>query len=150
MILNWGLSFSAGSARKRESLPLGIRHQFIGITMPSKYSKLRTSAAKKQQHRCYYCNAPMWSKDSSSFVQKHRLTKNQANRFQCTAEHLDARCDGGQDIQSNIVAACRSCNQGRHQRKEDMTPAEYLSLVAQRIKKGKWHPNGLSRLSVSK
>lgn len=60
MILNWGLGFSAGSARKRESLPLGIRHQFIGIAMPIKNANRTTPAQLHYKHVSYETLAASW------------------------------------------------------------------------------------------
>lgn len=139
VILNWELNQKVSSVRKRESLPPGMRHQFIGITMPSKYSKFRTSAAKKQQYRCYYCNAPMWTKNLKKYARKHKVSLDQAELFQCTAEHLVARCDGGEDSRTNIVAACKFCNHGRHRRQDAQSPIEHMAFVKERVFMGVWH-----------
>jgi len=39
-----------------------------------------------------------------------------------TAEHLEARCEGGADSTDNIVAACRFCNGRRHRAKVARNP----------------------------
>lgn len=56
---------------------------------------LRRAACREQGGLCYYCLLPM--------------------RSDVTAEHLQARCDGGKDTRENIVAAHRLCNSRRHQ-----------------------------------
>ena len=63
--------------------------------MSSKFSKQRLAAFKKQFGRCYYCGSPMWQDNPKEFAIKHVISKPEATRFQCTAEHLLARCDGG-------------------------------------------------------
>jgi len=55
---------------------------------------LRRRACREQGGRCFYCLRPMGRN--------------------VTAEHLVARMDGGKDTASNIVAACRRCNEARH------------------------------------
>lgn len=79
--------------------------------MSSKYSKQRLAAFKNQVGRCFYCGSPMWKGNPEKFASQHNITKKYATRFQCTAEHLVARCDGGKNQKSNIVAACNFCNQ---------------------------------------
>lgn len=61
-----------------------------------KLKYLRGVAANKQRNKCYYCKI--------SFTQENPPT----------AEHLKPRSEGGKDSFSNIVAACASCNHGRH------------------------------------
>lgn len=56
----------------------------------------------------------MWESDPESFARHHGISSATAKRFQCTAEHLVARQDGGKDTAANIVAACAYCNHGRH------------------------------------
>jgi hypothetical protein len=62
-----------------------------------------------------------------------------ASRLRCTAEHLQARCDGGGDVAGNIVAACMLCNRARHQRKKPPPPEAYLADVRRRVGRGAWH-----------
>ncbi|WP_353621693.1 HNH endonuclease [Sphaerotilus uruguayifluvii] len=59
--------------------------------------------------------------------------------LRCTAEHLIARCDGGRDEATNIVAACERCNHTRHQRKHPPVPEVYRADVRKRIARGGWH-----------
>lgn len=99
----------------------------------------RFSAFDRQGGRCYYCGFQMWFDSLEAFAQLHGLTLRHARHFQCTAEHLVARQDGGRDSQSNIAAACLLCNQRRHKRKDAPEPQEYKYLVQKRLSKGGWH-----------
>jgi len=117
--------------------------------MSNKLSKQRLAAFKKQSGRCYYCNSLMWLKNPKKFAKEYNISESEAARFQCTAEHLMARCDGGNNSSENIVAACRFCNNARHNRKKPPVPAKYKSLVQSRLSKGKWHPHNLHRLLCS-
>lgn len=102
--------------------------------------KNRLIAFIKQNHRCYYCNFPMWLRHQSELLLLIDIKTNLA-RLQCTAEHLVPRQDGGTNAASNIVAACRFCNQGRHRQLRLLTPQRYRDFVRGRIRKGKWHPS---------
>ncbi|MBU1776988.1 MAG: HNH endonuclease [Gammaproteobacteria bacterium] len=106
--------------------------------MPSKLIRLRTSAFNFQSGRCFYCGYPMWETDCTAYAQKYKMSPSQAKALQCTAEHLDARKDGGKDNPKNIVAACRWCNQKRHQRKLAPSPNDFRKLVQKRLRKGGW------------
>jgi hypothetical protein len=88
----------------------------------------------------------MWENKQKEFARKHDITQNYAARFQCTAEHLFARCDGGSNQESNIVAACRFCNSTRHKCKKPPTPEKYKSHICKRLKMGKWHPRRLQHI----
>jgi hypothetical protein len=83
----------------------------------------------------------MWRGALEPFAQLHGMTLGQARQFQCTAEHLLARQDGGKDGSDNIVAACWACNQRRHKRKKAPEPDAYKELVQKRVACGKWHPS---------
>lgn len=85
--------------------------------MPKSLARARTVAYTRQSGGCFYCALAMWLDNPLEFASKYGITLGQAKRFQCTAEHLEARQDGGTAFQSNIVAACRFCNQHRHRRK---------------------------------
>lgn len=102
--------------------------------------KLRFAAFDRQGGRCYYCGFQMWRDTPEAFARRHGLSLRQARHFQCTAEHLVARQDGGRDTQSNIAAACQRCNQRRHKLKAVPEPKEYKALVQKRMSKGGWHP----------
>lgn len=102
--------------------------------------KARARAFQHQEGRCYYCFQPMWLGDAAEFARQYALTRRQAKAFQCTAEHLVARCDGGSNSVANIVAACRHCNSRRHRRRVPPDPANYREHVRRRVAKGRWHP----------
>lgn len=81
----------------------------------------------------------MWQDSAEAFAAKHRISLAQAQQFQCTAEHLKARCDGGKNAANNIAAACKRCNQLRHKRNKAPSPETYQQLVQKRLTQGKWH-----------
>lgn len=105
--------------------------------------KHRSSAFDRQRDRCYYCGCQMWRDSIEAFAQLHRCSLRRARLYQCTAEHLEARQDGGADTRGNIVAACLLCNRRRHQRKRAPEPEQYKALVLRRLSKGRWHPQSL-------
>ena len=81
----------------------------------------------------------MWESNPEAFAHALGLTLPQAHRLQATAEHLHARCEGGQDASDNIVAACLYCNQKRHEsRKNPSDWNAYRRLVSRRMKAGAW------------
>ena len=84
----------------------------------------RKSAFTQQNGKCCYCGFHMWQDSAESFAKLHGITVKQARHFQCTAEHLQARQDGGRDVRENIAAACIRCNKLRHRPKKPM-----LSLI---------------------
>ncbi|MFT5726748.1 MAG: hypothetical protein ACI8PB_000870 [Desulforhopalus sp.] len=111
----------------------------MSSTIPNK----RQVAFKKQSGRCYYCGSPMWEGKPKEFASKHKITPKYATRFQSTAEHLLARCDGGKDHETNIVAACLFCNSTRHKMRKPLSPPSYRSHIQNRLQQGKWHPQKL-------
>ena len=120
------------------------------LTMANRIQTHRHSAFLAQQGRCYYCGLPTWESDPESFATAHSISAAAAQQFKCTAEHLQARQDGGQDRAQNIVAACLCCNSRRHSgRKQAPSPASYKDLVQKRLRKGRWHCKPiLERLST--
>ena len=102
--------------------------------MSNAYSKHRLSAFKRQRCRCYYCNIPKWLGRIEWFASNHSLSKRESICFQCTAEHLVARQEGGKNSGKNIVAACRFCNHTRHARSHQLAIEEYQSLVSRCLK----------------
>lgn len=109
----------------------------------------RAIAFEQQQGRCYYCHSPMWLTDLESFRARYGLSKPEALQFKCTAEHLQARSEGGTNVRENIAAVCWLCNQRRHRRRHPPCPEKYRSLVRQRIAHGRWHwPAVLSKLQT--
>ena len=107
--------------------------------MPKTLIKIRLKSFNLQQGRCVYCELPMWLDDPKAFAKKYKITTKQAKLFQCTAEHLKAKQDGGKDRESNIVAACHYCNQKRHSRNSPKDPITYKQYVTNRLEKGKWN-----------
>ena len=81
---------------------------------------LRKLAFVKQAGRCYYCDIPM-TPSANGAPRPHWRS--------CTAEHLVARQDGGEDSAENVVAACHYCNRRRHARPHPLSAAEYLRHV---------------------
>lgn len=106
--------------------------------MTASIKRARARAASAQGHRCYYCNSPMWERDSDSFASAHALTKSQARLFRCTAEHLRARSDGGSNAATNVVAACWFCNSKRHRSGRPLEPAQYRRRVSALMLRGEW------------
>lgn len=110
----------------------------------NRLQKLRRKAAKSQGGRCYYCELPMWETDPEIFSARFRIPSRAAWLFRCTAEHLEARCDGGRDIEENVVAACHYCNWHRHRTKQPKDAVSYKNHVRLRMKQGRWHPVGVA------
>lgn len=107
--------------------------------MPNTLSKKRNKAFERQQGRCCYCGFQMWKSSIDVFAAKHSISIKQARHFQCTAEHLQARQDGGLNNAENIAAACARCNRLRHRKRSKApTPSEYQQHVQKLVNKGKW------------
>lgn len=100
--------------------------------MTNQVQKSRRSAFVRQGGMCHYCGCPMWldGPPGPSFLC-------------CTAEHLRARCDGGGNGASNIVAACWFCNRTRHRCKQPLDPEAYQARARRQMEKGKWLPRGV-------
>lgn len=107
--------------------------------MPKSLVRSRTHAFSDQSGRCFYCGTPMWADNPLEFAAEHGITLRQAKLLQCTGEHLTARQDGGSSARSNIVAACRFCNAGRHRRKDPSPPDRFKEMVRRRMEKRRWH-----------
>jgi len=101
--------------------------------------RARTFAFARQSGLSWYCCLPMYVGDVRAFAETHRLTVAQARQRACTAEHLQARRDGGTSAQANIVAACLACNRQRHRRKHPRAPDAHRQWVANRMADGRWH-----------
>jgi len=108
--------------------------------MPTLLARSRSAAFSRQSGRCYYCDLPMWLDHSDGFLSRYQLTPAQARQRRCTAEHLQARQDGGGNGAANIVAACQKCNQARHRSKKALDPDRHRQRVRARVKQGCWHP----------
>ncbi|WP_119965509.1 HNH endonuclease [Simplicispira lacusdiani] len=98
-----------------------------------KLSHLRQSAYLSQQGRCWYCGCKLLS---PKFHLGGGVTI--PHPRSCTAEHLQARKDGGADIPANVVAACRHCNEARHSSFDGIAPSRYRQKVRQAVAVGKW------------
>jgi len=118
----------------------------LELAMPTTLIKSRFKAFNLQQGRCIYCELPMWLEHPQAFAKKYKITTKQAKIFQCTAEHLKAKQDGGKDHESNIVVACHYCNQKRHQSKSPKDPISYKQYVTNRLEKRKWNLPMIDRL----
>ena len=108
----------------------------------TKLCTLRRRAFDQQHGFCHYCGLPMWEADESAFAARFSLSVGLTRSLRSTAEHLVARCDGGRDERSNIVAACLWCNQRRHLGRCETAPSAeaYLQRVTRRTASGLWHP----------
>lgn len=111
--------------------------------MSKSYTKYRSKPYQSQNHLCFYCKQPMWINDPATFASQYSISVKQAKSYQCTAEHLTARQDGGLNRQDNIVAACRKCNRTRHLAKHPLPSDQYSMYVQKRMSKGKWHSERL-------
>jgi len=110
--------------------------------------KHRHTAFLSQQARCCYCELPMWEQSPTEL--KHLgLPPESLKPLRCTAEHLVARQDGGNNSRQNIAAACHRCNKGRHARKAQLSPDRYRRHVQRRLRQGKWHNSPLVQLAAS-
>lgn len=107
--------------------------------MPPRLLKYRHEAFLTQAERCYYCGFLMWESDPEGFAKTHKISLSQAQRFKCTAEHLEARQDGGTDAKSNVVAACLHCNQTRHRIRPAPSPAALKKQIAKQLQNNGWH-----------
>ena len=91
--------------------------------------KIRHEKMIAQNGCCYYCGLQMWEGRAGR----------RPRALQCTAEHLQARCDGGKDTPENIVAACLFCNRARHRPKKPRSPEGHREHVRRRMAAGRWH-----------
>ncbi|WP_425515938.1 HNH endonuclease [Stenotrophomonas acidaminiphila] len=66
------------------------------------------------------------------------IGKRQAKERRCTAEHLQARCDGGSNSRGNIAAACWYCNQQRHRLPVPPDSKAYAEYVQREVLAGRW------------
>lgn len=113
--------------------------------MPTKIAQHRHQSFLEQAHRCYYCGFLMWESDPEVFANTHGISLVQAQRFQCTAEHLEARKDGGSNARFNIVAACLHCNQARHRMKPAPSPDVLRQLISKQLNNKSWHRRAVAR-----
>lgn len=109
--------------------------------MSKKIAQLRRLAYARQCGKCFYCGLPMalHKGELPAFASSYHLTIRSAHNLTCTAEHLHARCEGGQDTEQNIVAACWFCNTRRHKRQVPLAPDAHRDRVSKAVSKGRWH-----------
>lgn len=108
--------------------------------MAGTIAKRRERRWIEQHGLCHYCRQPMWTgaNGRQAFAEAFRVSERFAAAFQCTAEHLKPRGEGGTDRAENIVAACRFCNVTRHRRARPLAPEAYALHVRRRLGKGHW------------
>lgn len=104
--------------------------------------KLRRTAHSLQGGHCYYCHEPVWEEDPALFALQNNVPQRLLVHVRCTAEHLQARQDGGRNSRENIVAACAWCNSQRHKGRQRSAPTakSYALWVQTIVRSGKWHP----------
>jgi len=116
-----------------------------GESMPSRLVQYRQQALTRQNGRCCYCGLPAIPQAKLiTFASTHGLSEVHAKALQCTAEHLQARCDGGRDEVENIAAACITCNARRHHMKPAPQPDRYRNIVQKQMAAGCWHKRSLA------
>lgn len=104
---------------------------------PLRVTRIHTYNA--QNGRCYYCKHPMWERAiEPQYMGRFRIRVNRVEKqfntwqanlssFACTAEHLHAQANGGENDPNNIVAACEFCNS---RRRAHVDPDEFNQIVA--------------------
>ncbi|MFO1142489.1 MAG: HNH endonuclease signature motif containing protein [Amaricoccus sp.] len=103
-----------------------------------KIARQRAQMMRAQSGACYYCGQQTWLGDPAAFAGRHGISVKRSAAFQCTAEHLVPRSEGGPDAPDNIVAACRFCNQTRHRARQPLPPTAFKAKVARRLAAGRW------------
>lgn len=133
-----------------ELIPLGttgfLNYRRSRLVSRKTAQSLRNRAFQDQKGRCFYCSAMMWLSAPEHFSREFGISIRAAYRFQCTAEHLIARRDGGRDTKENVVAACRFCNLARHKRAKPPAPERYRAIVQGHLERRRWHPERLWHL----
>ncbi len=100
--------------------------------------KPRAYAFQKQSGMCFYCRQPMWVRKRNKFASRLNISDDEIMKFQCTGEHLVPHCKGGSSNRTNIVAACRNCNELRAQYNH-INPELFSEYVQKSIVSGKWN-----------
>lgn len=114
--------------------------------MPNRVALFRARAYQRQNCRCFYCGLPLvLGSDLSTFASRLGIDLSRAQALLCTAEHLKARCDGGADSETNIAAACITCNQRRHRMRPAPSSDAFRSIVQVQMQNGCWHRRALLR-----
>ncbi len=99
--------------------------------MKKEVLKYRNAAAQSQKWHCYYCGLPMGG-NGSPYA---KAIPSEKIRLLVTAEHLQARQDGGKESRANIVAAHGVCNHCHHKAKITKSPAQFAIRVKSRVAK---------------
>lgn len=110
--------------------------------MGTPFAMHRLRAFEDQGGLCYYCLLPMYEFRREEFAKLHGLTMVQAASLKSSAEHLTAQRDGGPSSRDNIVAACRHCNEARHNGRPHCAPdpESFRDEVQRKMALGTWHP----------
>lgn len=97
--------------------------------------QLRAFAITRQAALCIYCGRPMCTAatDLAAYAKRHGMTLPQANQRLATAEHLQARSEGGRNTRANIAAACLGCNRWRHRLRVPPSPKQFAAYVRKRL-----------------
>lgn len=104
-----------------------------------KLSKLRSRAFQRQCGLCIYCGLPMIPREAiDQFSTELTLSPQLAHEISATAEHLQARCDGGTDTEVNVAAAHLLCNARRHRMRPAPPPDKYKAIVQAQLVSGCW------------
>ena len=92
----------------------------------------------------------MWEDSPNELAVRYQVSTTQLKPLKSTAEHLQAKQNGGKDIKANIVAACLFCNSHRHKSKNPKDALSYKEKVKLRMIKGSWTSVILPNIAVSK
>lgn len=106
----------------------------------SDLKKFRESAWARQNGLCCYCDLPMAPSgvDVSTLAKRLFLSPERVSEIVATAEHLQARCDGGRDCSANIAAAHWVCNQIRHRMRPAPPPERFKVIARTCLNNGTW------------
>ena len=80
----------------------------------------------------------MWNKSPEELAVRYQVPTSKVKPLKCTAEHLEARQDGGRDSKSNVVAACYFCNSHSHKAKTPKDPSKFREKEQLRMAKSAW------------
>lgn len=107
----------------------------------SQLTHSRSAAYIAQGGYCCYCCLPMLEPCQQEVIAAHLgLSPKIARAIECTAEHLQAKGEGGADDLANIVAAHRVCNERRHrQPRHVLEPEAMFDSVVRQVAAGGWH-----------
>lgn len=106
--------------------------------------KLRQRAFHQQGGYCHYCRFRMWCNAPTELTENPVPLKAWSD-LKCTAEHLQARCEGGRETPENIVAACARCNRNRHKLPAKPEPETFFEWVSRQVSKEGYHAKVVHR-----